>query len=103
MPDNYITKIQGQEELHSGIYYEVDLSLPPIGEGGMGRVYKGFQVEQATGNKRPVAVKFLSLQRIDYHNVAHDVLLTPLMQTIAKYFKQQNFSAAGNLENSMEG
>ena len=59
MPDNYITKIQGQEELHSGIYYEVDLSLPPIGEGGMGRVYKGFQVEQATGNKRPVAVKFL--------------------------------------------
>ena len=43
------------------------------------------------------------LQRIDYHNVAHDVLLTPLMQTIAKYFKQQNFSAAGNLENSMEG
>lgn len=57
MPD--IMRIQGQEEIRAGIYYEVDLSVPHIGEGGMGRVYKGFQVNPKTGTRLPVAVKFL--------------------------------------------
>ena len=59
MQNSYLIKIQGQEELQAGTYYEVDFSKPPIGEGGMGRVYKGVQVVQATGVKRPVAIKFL--------------------------------------------
>ena len=60
MPDkNYKVKIQGKNELDAGIYYEVDLKKSLIGEGGMGRVYKGIRVESATGSKRSVAVKFL--------------------------------------------
>ena len=60
MPNNsYIVKIQGNEELRTGVYYEVDFSQPPIGEGGMGRVYKGIRVDTKSNIKRPVAVKFL--------------------------------------------
>lgn len=38
--------------------YEVDLSQPPIGEGGTGRVYVGTMISP-TGEHREVAVKFL--------------------------------------------
>ena len=31
------------------------------------------------------------IQRLDYHNVPHDVHLTPLMRSIAKYFKEERF------------
>ena len=59
-PNNsYIVKIQGEEEFRTGVYYEVDLSQSPIGEGGMGRVYKGVRIDTSSGIKRPVAVKFL--------------------------------------------
>jgi serine/threonine-protein kinase len=57
--NNYIVKIQGNEEINSGVHYEVDFSKPPIGEGGMGRVYKGVRVDAISNIKRPVAVKFL--------------------------------------------
>lgn len=56
---NCIINIQGQEELSQGIHYEVDLSAHPIGEGGMGRVYRGVQVDERKGIRRDVAVKFL--------------------------------------------
>lgn len=51
--------IQGQTELAAGIRYEVDCSAPPIGEGGMGRVYSGLKINERTGVRLPVAVKFL--------------------------------------------
>lgn len=54
-----IFKIQGRKEIDNGVYYEVDCSLAPIGEGGMGRVFKGTMVSEKTGERRPVAVKFL--------------------------------------------
>lgn len=31
------------------------------------------------------------IQRFDYHNMPHDVHLTPLMRSIAKYFKEERF------------
>ncbi len=31
------------------------------------------------------------IQRFDYHNVTHDVHLTPLMRSIVKYFKEERF------------
>ena len=74
MPDNYIMKIQGQEELHSGIYYEVDFSLPPIGEGGMGRVYKGFQVPH-WAEARNLALS-LALEEPKARFVGWDVVMT---------------------------
>lgn len=43
----------------SGIHYEVDTALDPIGVGGMGQVMKGVQVNARTGVRRPAAVKFL--------------------------------------------
>ena len=39
-----IIRLQGDAEIRSGIYYEYDVDATPLGEGGMGRVFKGFRV-----------------------------------------------------------
>lgn len=52
-------KIQGNTEKRKGIYYEFDSSDEPLGEGGMGKVYKGRCVDESTGKARDVAVKFM--------------------------------------------
>lgn len=54
-----IIRLQGKAEKEAGVYYEVDSSSTPIGEGGMGKVYKGKSVNTKTGVTRPVAIKFL--------------------------------------------
>ena len=54
-----IVRLQGQKEKAEGVYYEVDSSSVPIGEGGMGKVYQGKSVNTRTGVTRPVAIKFL--------------------------------------------
>lgn len=51
--------IQGELERQKGIHYEVDPAVAPIGEGGMGIVRKGIQVNEVTMTTRPVAIKFL--------------------------------------------
>ena len=51
--------IQGEEEKKKGIHYEVDMSLPPLGEGGMGQVRKGVRVVEGNGIRQNVAIKFL--------------------------------------------
>lgn len=52
-------KIQGNIEKRKGIYYEFNSSDEPLGEGGMGKVYKGRCVDESTGKARNVAVKFM--------------------------------------------
>lgn len=54
-----IIRLQGKQEKEAGVYYEVDSSSKPIGEGGMGKVYQGKAVNTKTGVTRPVAIKFL--------------------------------------------
>lgn len=54
-----ILRLQGEEEKKKNIYFEVDTSDVPIGEGGMGKVMKGLCVDVATKVSRPVAIKFL--------------------------------------------
>lgn len=54
-----IIRLQGAQEKASGIYFEVDSTSTPIGEGGMGKVYKGTSVDTKSGVKREVAIKFL--------------------------------------------
>ncbi|MDE6393330.1 MAG: serine/threonine protein kinase [Muribaculaceae bacterium] len=54
-----IIRLQGKAEREAGVYYEVDSSGSPIGEGGMGKVYQGTSVDTRTGVTRPVAIKFL--------------------------------------------
>ena len=51
--------IQGQEEKKQRIHYEVNTSLPALGEGGMGQVLRGVRVDEQTGVKSDVAIKFL--------------------------------------------
>ena len=51
--------IQGQEEKSQRIHYEVDTSLPALGEGGMGQVRRGVRIDEKTGVKTDVAIKFL--------------------------------------------
>ena len=52
-------KIQGRAEKLKGIYYEFNSDDEPLGEGGMGKVYKGRCVDESTGKYRYVAVKFM--------------------------------------------
>ena len=49
--------LQGENEKRNGIYYEYDPFSKPLGEGGMGVVYKGFRVNVATGGRQVVAIK----------------------------------------------
>lgn len=53
----YVIKLQGDLEKRIGIYYEYDAESAPLGEGGMGRVFKGFRVVERTGERTPVAIK----------------------------------------------
>ena len=52
-----IVRIQGEAEKRKGIFYELDTDGPYLGEGGMGRVYKGFCVDIRTGQRSVVAIK----------------------------------------------
>lgn len=52
-----IIKLQGEVEKRIGIYYEYDVDSTPLGEGGMGRVFKGYRVVERTGERKPVAIK----------------------------------------------
>lgn len=49
--------LQGDDELRNGIYYEYDPFSKPIGEGGMGVVYKGFRINASSGARQVVAIK----------------------------------------------
>lgn len=53
----HIQKLQGDAEKREGIYYEFDAESNPLGEGGMGRVFKGCRVVEQTGARTPVAIK----------------------------------------------
>lgn len=52
-----IKRLQGQLEKRNGYYYEFDMHSKPLGEGGMGVVYKGFKIYEVTGNRSVVAIK----------------------------------------------
>ncbi len=52
-------RIAGVNEKAKGIYYEFDSDDRPLGEGGMGKVYKGNCVNERSGQSYVVAVKFL--------------------------------------------
>ncbi|MBO8467166.1 MAG: serine/threonine protein kinase [Bacteroidetes bacterium] len=55
----HIRKLQGQAEKQRKIYYEYDADSTPLGEGGMGIVYRGYCVEEDTGIRKEVAIKAL--------------------------------------------
>lgn len=49
--------LQGDLEKRNGIYYEYDPYSKPLGQGGMGVVFKGVRVNVATGARAVVAIK----------------------------------------------
>lgn len=51
--------LQGKEEKAQGIYYEFDYADEPLGVGGMGKVYKGRRIVQASKAYTDVAIKFM--------------------------------------------
>ena len=50
-------RLQGYEEKEKGIYYEYDADCKPLGEGAMGRVFKGIMVNENNHMRTPIAVK----------------------------------------------
>ena len=52
-------RLQGEKEKLQGIYYEFDANSKPLGEGGMGKVYRGRRVNMQTHETRDVAIKFM--------------------------------------------
>ena len=54
-----IIKLKGNSPQDKHIYYEFDSSSEPLGEGGMGKVYRGRQISELTGVSRDVAIKFM--------------------------------------------
>lgn len=52
-----IIRLQGEAEKRKGVFYEYDADATPLGEGGMGRVFKGFRVLERTSERTPVAIK----------------------------------------------
>ena len=51
--------LQGAAERLAKIHYEIDTEEKPLGVGGMGQVFKGIRVDEKTGVRIPVAIKFL--------------------------------------------
>lgn len=51
--------LQGNIEKRNGCHYEFDIDSVPIGEGGMGVVYRGYKVDEKTGSRSEVAIKVL--------------------------------------------
>ena len=54
-----IITLQSEIERKRGIRYQFDSATPPIGEGGMGRVFEGLCIDERTKATRPVAIKFM--------------------------------------------
>lgn len=54
-----VIKLQGEKEKARGIYYEFDTDAQLLGEGGTGKVYRGKQVTEASGEGKDVAIKFM--------------------------------------------
>ena len=54
-----IITVQGEEEKRRKVRYEVDTTLPSLGEGGMGQVLRGVRIDERTGQRIEVAIKFL--------------------------------------------
>lgn len=53
--------LQGDAERRLGIYYEYDPYSRPLGEGGMGIVFKGFRVNAASKVRQVVAIKAMKV------------------------------------------
>lgn len=54
-----IIKLQGEKEKQQGVYYEFDAHSTPLGEGGMGKVFRGRRINIYTHETRDVAIKFM--------------------------------------------
>lgn len=55
-----IIKLQSKREKELGCFYEYDSSSIPLGEGGMGKVFKGLYRDISSARTRDVAIKVLS-------------------------------------------
>ena len=54
-----IIRLKDYSVNNSNVYYEFDTDSALLGEGGMGKVYKGRQISELTGITHDVAIKFL--------------------------------------------
>lgn len=122
-----VVTIQGELNRQQGIYYQYDRHSQPLGEGGMGRIFQGFRVDQYSGNRMYVAIKEINeeiardpqiverAQREASIQIEHDNLLRmydfvanveylPLYDTnILRYYMVMERLVGVNLEQMMTG
>ncbi len=122
-----VVTIQGELNRQQGVYYQYDRHSQPLGEGGMGRIFQGFRVDQYSGNRMYVAIKEINeeiardsqiierAQREASIQIEHDNLLRmydfvanveylPLHDTnIVRYYMIMERLVGVNLEQMIEG
>ena len=65
-----IIRLRGESEKQKGIFYEFDMNVAPIDEDRLGKVYRGFCVNERNGSRRSVAIKklYMDLPLYDYEH-----------------------------------
>ena len=65
-----IIRLRGESEKQKGIFYEFDMNVAPIDEDRLGKVYRGFCVNERNGARRSVAIKklYMDLTLYDYEH-----------------------------------
>lgn len=92
-----IIRLQGPAEKKAGIYYEYDASSQPLGEGGMGRVFKGYRVNERTGERIPVAIKAI------YENIPERVVERARREAEIQLDHENLIRMYGFVENRVDG
>ena len=92
-----IIRLQGPAEKRAGIYYEYDADSKPLGEGGMGRVFKGYRVNERTGERMPVAIKAI------YENIPENVVERARREAEIQVDHDNLIRMYGFVENRIEG
>lgn len=92
-----IIRLKGNSPHDKNIYYEFDTSTEPLGEGGMGKVYRGRQISEITGLSRDVAIKFM------FDGLPKDVIDRARREASIQVISENLVEMMGFIETTSEG
>lgn len=92
-----IIRLKGNTAQDRNVYYEFDTDTEPLGEGGMGKVYRGRQVSEITGLTRDVAIKFM------FDGLPTDVIDRARREASIQIISENLVEMMGFIETTTEG